>query len=80
MKIFKDKCRVICFFFYIFSVTVLQSFLYEYFGVVEQIIWVYIISYGKINFDIQELWITSMLPEQIMLTSQGFTVLAFVIE
>ena len=29
----------------------------------------------EIHFDIQVLWITSMFPEQIMLTNQGFTVL-----
>ena len=28
---------------------------------------------GKFVFDIQMLWITSMFPEQIILTSQGFT-------
>ena len=30
---------------------------------------------AQIHFDIPVLWITSMFPEQIMLTNQGFTVL-----
>lgn len=42
--------------------------------VVEQIIWVSIISYGEIHFDIQVLWITSMFLEWIILAIQGFTV------
>ena len=29
----------------------------------------------EVCFDIQVLWITNMFPEQIMLASQGFTVL-----
>ena len=42
---------------------------------VEQIIWVSIISYGEIRFDIQVFWITSMFLEQIILVIQGFTVI-----
>jgi hypothetical protein len=48
--------------------------LYEYFLVLERIIWVSIISYGEIRFDIRVLWITSTFPEQIMLVNQGTTV------
>lgn len=52
----------------------MQSYLYYYLGVVEWIMWVFITSYGEICFDMQVLWIASMFPEQIMLSSQGFTV------
>jgi hypothetical protein len=48
--------------------------LYEYFLVLERIIWVSIISYGEIRFDIRVPWITSTFPERIMLTNQGTTV------
>jgi hypothetical protein len=37
-------------------------------------IWVSIISYGEIRFDIRVLWITSTFPERIMLANQGTTV------
>jgi hypothetical protein len=48
--------------------------LYEYFWVLERIIWVSIISYGEIHFDIRVLWITSTFPEWIMLANHGTTV------
>jgi hypothetical protein len=48
--------------------------LYEHFLVLERIIWVSIISYGEIRFDIKVLWITSTFPERIMLANQGTTV------
>jgi hypothetical protein len=50
--------------------------LYEYFRVLERIIWVSIISYGEIHFDIRVLWITSAFPEWITLPNQGTTVRA----
>jgi hypothetical protein len=48
--------------------------LYEYFLVLERIIWVSIISYGEIRFHKRVLWITSTFPERIMLANQGTTV------
>jgi hypothetical protein len=51
--------------------------LYEYFLVLERIIWVSIISYGEIRFDIRVLWITSTFPERIMLANQGTAALTF---
>jgi hypothetical protein len=44
--------------------------IYEYFLVLERIIWVSIISYGEILFDTQVLWITSTFPERIMLQTK----------
>jgi hypothetical protein len=44
------------------------------FLVLERIIRVSIISYGKIRFDIRVLWITSTFPERITLANQGTTV------
>ena len=40
----------------------------------EWIIWVSIISYGEIHFDIQVLWIASMFLEWTMFSNQGFAV------
>jgi hypothetical protein len=52
--------------------------LYEYFLVLERIIWVSIISYREIRFDIRVLWITSTFPERNMLANQGTTLLLYV--
>lgn len=35
----------------------------------------FVFSYREVCFDIRILWITSMLPERIMLSDQGFMVL-----
>jgi hypothetical protein len=48
---------------------------YESLWVLERIIWVSIIYYGEIRFDIRVLWITSTFPERIMLANQSTTVL-----
>jgi hypothetical protein len=45
--------------------------LYDYFLVLERIVWVSIISYWEIRFAIRVLWITRTFPERIMLANQG---------
>jgi hypothetical protein len=47
------------------------------FLVLERTIWVSIISYREIRFDIRVLWITSTFPERIMLANQGTAVIVF---
>jgi hypothetical protein len=47
------------------------------FLVLERFIWVSIMSYGEIHFDIRVVWITSTFPERIMLAIQDSTVFSF---
>ena len=58
-------------------VTVLGSFSYGYFRVVELLTCVCVISPGELRLDIPVLWITSVFPERIMLANRGFTTLGF---